>query len=103
MKKTNISTQTLLAIFEEEMEVLKRYSKKLLETEKVLDRNFERIQNYKLQLNTDNIEELNNKFEKTANRYLIMPRWFSILAAIIFMIAILEGFILYYLVFPQLL
>jgi hypothetical protein len=102
MKKENISTQTLLEIFEGEMTNLKRYIATLKELQPLLEKNFERIQNYKLKINIDNVREMHAKFEETANRYYVIPKWFLVISTIALMIAIIEGLILYYLVFPQL-
>jgi hypothetical protein len=100
MKKENISTQTLLEILLQEMEHVKEYTKLLRTVGPVLNEHLNTIRKEELRINTKNLEELYQNFKQSAKQYNVIPTWFMVISGFAFVAAIIEGLILYYLVFP---
>lgn len=99
MKTERISTQTLLEVLLQEMEHVKAYTNLVKKIGPSLDGHLAKIRNEKIEMNTDKLEQIYKSFHDSAKKQTTIPTWFLIVAAFAFVAAIVEGLVLYYLVF----
>ena len=83
--RVNLSQQKLLEILTEEIEMLQQTSKNIKEVAPEIAKQLHELKSTKIKfdLNTDKLEQLLDEHEQKLKKYVVMPKWFLILVAIV--------------------